>query len=78
VFSPEAPIHPRIEAPEQFNRDTQPLVLDQARGELSVLSRKQHLWAGSHRFGKRGIPVEVRSVMLSSARQEHTWRREHG
>jgi hypothetical protein len=32
VFSPEpAPIHRRIEAPEQFNRDTQPLVLDPAR-----------------------------------------------
>ena len=26
-----APIHRRIEAPEQFNRDTQPLVLDPAR-----------------------------------------------
>jgi hypothetical protein len=32
VFSPEpAPIRRRIEAPEQFNRDTQPLVLDPAR-----------------------------------------------
>ena len=32
VFSPEpAPIHRRMKAPEQFNRDTQPLVLDQAR-----------------------------------------------
>lgn len=29
VFSPEpTPIHRRIEAPEQFNRDTQRLVLD--------------------------------------------------
>jgi hypothetical protein len=27
------------------------------------------------RFGNRGIPVEVRSVMLSYARSEHTWRR---
>jgi hypothetical protein len=32
LFSPElAPIHRRIEAPEQFNRDTQPLAPDPAR-----------------------------------------------
>jgi hypothetical protein len=30
VISPEAPIHARIEAPEQFNRDTRLLVPDQA------------------------------------------------
>jgi hypothetical protein len=32
VFSAEpAPIHRRIEVPEHFNSDTQPLVLNQAR-----------------------------------------------
>ncbi len=30
MFSPEAPNHARIEALEQFNRDTRLLVLDQA------------------------------------------------
>jgi hypothetical protein len=38
VLSPEpVPIHRRIEAPEQLNRDTQPLVLDQARSSAHPL-----------------------------------------
>ena len=39
VFSPDpAPIHRRIEALEQFNRDTQLLVLDQARWNANPLA----------------------------------------
>ena len=39
VFSPEpAPTHRRIEAPEEFNRDTQLLVLDQARWNANPLA----------------------------------------
>ena len=38
VFSPEpAPTHRRIEAPEEFNRDTQPLVFDPARSSRHPL-----------------------------------------
>ena len=48
VFLPEpAPIHPRIEAPEQFNRDTRPLVLDQAHwsaNSLGMLWQRDELW----------------------------------
>ena len=51
VFSPEAPIHARIEALEQFNRDTRLLVPDQVL--LGARQSPRDALAGDGRGGDR-------------------------
>jgi hypothetical protein len=76
VFSPEpAPIHRRIEAPEQFDRDTRLLVLDQSRRSANPLGM---LWpemdaafvtSGCKWRPRRVVIVAQMAIAVPSARR---------
>jgi len=65
VFSPEAPIHARIEALKQFNRDIRPLP-DQAwrANPLGMLWPEMDAWFVSSSGGNGGPQASLRRPVI--------------